>query len=81
MPRSSWRQLVTHEESGLGVIECSEVVAALTLILVGFLGVRFAVGGGVKLPRPCLKPVRIMLETSNLARKYRPICRSRKYTF
>ena len=29
MPQSSSRQLVTHEESGLGVIEYSEVVAAL----------------------------------------------------
>ena len=29
MPPSSFRQLVTHEESGLGVIEYSEVVAAL----------------------------------------------------
>ena len=62
----------------------------------GFLGVRFEVGGsggfvlrwggggggggGVKLP-PCLKLVRIMLETSNLARKYTPICSFRKYTF
>ena len=35
--------------------------------LVGFLGVRFEVGG-VKLS-PCLKLVRIMLETSNLVRK------------
>ena len=51
---------------------------ALTLIWVGFLGVRFAVvvvGG--KISPPCLKPVRIMLETLNLARKYTP----RKYTF
>ena len=29
MPPSSSRQLVTHEESGLGVIEYSEVVAVL----------------------------------------------------
>ena len=36
----------------------------LTLIWVGFLGVRFevGVGQGVKLP-PCLKLVRIMLES------------------
>ena len=47
--------------------------------LVGFLGVRFEVGG-VKLS-PCLKLVRIMLETSNLVRKYTPICSFRKYTF
>ena len=38
----------------------------LTLIWVGFLGVYFQVG--VKLP-PCLKLDRIMLETSNVARK------------
>ena len=50
----------------------------LTLIWMGFLGVRFEVGGGgVKLT--CLKLVRIMLET--LARKYTPICSFRKYTF
>ena len=30
---------------------------------------------------PFLKLVRIMLETSNLARKYTPICSFRKYTF
>ena len=29
MPKSSSRQLMTHEESGLGVIEYSEVVAVL----------------------------------------------------
>ena len=35
----------------------------------------------VKCQKPCQKPVRIMLETSNLARKYKPICSFRKYTF
>ena len=40
----------------------------LTLIWVCFLGVHFEVGGGGKIT-PCLKLVRIMLETSNLARK------------
>ena len=30
---------------------------------------------------PRLKPVRITLETSNLASKYTPICSFRKYTF
>ena len=30
---------------------------------------------------PCLKLVRIMLETWNLARKYKPICSFKKYTF
>ena len=43
----------------------------------GFLGVRFEVGGNIN---PCLKPVKIMLDTSNLARKYTPICSLRKYT-
>ena len=60
----------------------------ITLIRVGFLGVRFAVGGGgggrggwrSKITR-CLILVRIMLETSNLARKYTSICSFRKYTF
>ena len=37
-------------------------------------------GGEVKLP-PCLKLVRIMLETSNVARKYTHLCSFRKYTF
>ena len=32
-------------------------------------------------PPPCLKHVTIMLETSNLARKYTPVCSFRKYTF
>ena len=44
----------------------------LTLIWVDFFGVHFEVGGGggCKItPPPCLKLVRIMLETSNLARK------------
>ena len=39
----------------------------LTLIWVGFLRVRFEINPG-------LKPVRIMLETLSLARKYTPIC-------
>ena len=37
-------------------------------------------GGVVKLPT-CLKLIGIMLETSNLARKYRHICSFRKYSF
>ena len=58
----------------------------LTLIWMDFLGVRFEVcvcvcgGGGGKIT-PCLKPVTIMLETSNLARKYTPILSFRKYNF
>ena len=40
-------------------------------------------GGGSKnyYTSHCLKPVKIMLETSNLACKYTPICSFRKYTF
>ena len=61
----------------------SDNEASLTLIWVAFLGVRFEMGGvvrgGGELPR--LKLVRITLETSNLARKYTPICSFRKYTF
>ena len=53
----------------------------LTLIWVGYLGVRFEVGRGVKLPPPCLKLVRIMLETWILVRKYIHVCSFRKYTF
>ena len=55
-----------------GIIEkralklCKELFLPLTIIWVGFLGVHFE--GGSKII-PCLKPIRIMLETSNLARK------------
>ena len=52
----------------------------LTLIWMGFLGDRFEVRGGLKLPL-CLKLDIIVLETSNLARKHRPICSFIKYTF
>ena len=61
----------------------SNINSYLTLVWVGFLEVRFEVGG-IKLPPPppaCLKPVRIMLETSNLARKCTLICSFIKYTF
>ena len=38
--------------------------------------------GGKITPLPlCLKLVRITLETSNLVRKYTPLCSFRKYTF
>ena len=30
---------------------------------------------------PCLKLIRFMLEASNLARKYTPVCRFKNYTF
>ena len=55
----------------------------LTLIWVGFLGVRFEVGRGgtTPPPPPRLKVVRIMLESWNLARNYTAICSFRKYTF
>ena len=52
----------------------------LTLIWVSFLGVHFELGGG-SIITPCLKLVRIMLETSNLALKYTSICSFRKYIF
>ena len=50
-----WQTKLKEEVEGPG----DDVI--LTLILVGFLGGHFEVGGGggVKLP-PCLKPVRIM---------------------
>ena len=60
----------------------------LTLIWVGPLGVCFEGGRGgvvVKLPPAplllCRKLLRIMLETSNLARKYTHICSFTKYIF
>ena len=49
----------------------------------GFLGVPVEVagwGGGGKIT-PCLKLVRIILKTSNLAPKYTPICSFRKYIY
>ena len=57
----------------------------LTLIWVLFLEVLFGLceGGGGRVgkitPTPCLKLVRIMLETSKVAHKYTPICSFRKY--
>ena len=57
----------------------SFLIRDLALIQVGFLGGRFEVWRGGKIT-PCLKPVTIMLETSNLTRKYTPICNFRKYT-
>ena len=56
------------------------LIVFLTLIWVGFLGVRFEVGGRGK-TIPCLKGVRIMLETWNLARKCTLIYSFGKYTF
>ena len=52
---------------------------SLTLVWVGFLGVRFDWRDGRT--TPCLKLVRIMLASSNLARKYTHIFSFRKYTF
>ena len=52
----------------------------LALIWVGFLRVPFEVGKGGGIT-PCLKLVRIMLETSNLACKSSHISSFRKYTF
>ena len=45
--------------------------------MVGFLRFCFEAGGGVH----CLKLVRIMLQTLNVARKYTHIFSFRKYTF
>ena len=58
-------------------------LAILTLIRVGFLWVRYTVGGrggGVKLP-PCLKLRRIMLGTLTLVCKYTHLCRVWKLCF
>ena len=58
-------------------------LVSLTLIWVGFLGVGFEVGrgGGELPPPPYIKLVKIMPETSNLARKYTHLCSFREYTF
>ena len=47
----------------------------------GLLRGSFLGGGKGGKITPCLKLVRIMLESSNLARKYTPVCSFRKYTF
>ena len=52
----------------------------LTLIWVDFLGICFEVGEVGKIT-PCLKLVRVMLETSNLVNTYTHIFSFRKYTF
>ena len=52
----------------------------LTLICVGFLWVRFEVGGGMVRIMLKLKFVRIMLETSHLTREYTHVCSFIKYT-
>ena len=56
------------------IMKWSCSIVSLTLIWLGFLGILFEVGSGDIPSRLCLKLVRIMLETSNLARKYTPIC-------
>ena len=77
--KKAWKKLSKAEIQHLEKIQGK----AFTLTSVGFLGVRFEVGGSkiTPTPHPCLKPVRIMLETSNVARRYKPICSFRKYTF
>ena len=52
----------------------------LTLIWVGFLGVRFEEGGGEIKLIPCLKLVWITLGAWNFVRKYTQIFCLRKYT-
>ena len=54
-------------------------LSSLTLIWMGFLGVHFEVG--VSKFTPCLKLVRIMLETWNLVREYTQKFSLRKYIF
>ena len=46
-----------------------------------FRGLLWGGGGGGDYTHSCLKLVRIMLEASNLARKYSTIFSFRKYTF
>ena len=66
--------------------QCSRTTTYENLIfnpdLGGLFRGSFVVGeeGGGKIT-PCLKLVRVMLETSNLARKYTFICSFRKYNF
>ena len=65
-----------------GSVACEEVPGKMfNPNLVRVFGGSFWGGGGGGKITPCLKPVRIMLETSYLPRKYTPICSFRKYTF
>ena len=51
----------------------------LTINCVDFLGVHIKVGvGGL---HPCIKLVRVILQTSDLAHKYTHICSFNKHTF
>ena len=64
----------------ISIIACCEI-GFLNLISMGFLGVHFEGGGGSKSTPPlplCLKPVRIMLETWKMGRKYTHICSLRR---
>ena len=65
----------------IGTLSTQENAKPLNPNLGGFFRVRFEVGvGGRKLPS-CLKLVRIMIETSNLACKYTPIFSFRNIPF
>ena len=58
----------------------AEMLTNLDFTLILFLNPNL--GGELNYPTShCLKPVKIMLEISNLARKYTPMCSFRNYTF
>ena len=62
-------------------VRIAEMLTQLDFKMMLFLNPNL--GGGSKNYHTshCLKPVKIMLETLNLACKYTPICSFRKYTF
>ena len=63
-------------------LEICFLVQRITLIWADFLGFCFEVRKVVKVPtQPCLKLIRIMLETSNLQPKYTHISSFIKYSF
>ena len=76
--------VISNEEMDdiIRIIKSLENSGVLTLISMGFLGVRFEVGVGCSKNTPhCLKlHCLIILETSNLPRKYTNICSFREYT-
>ena len=66
---------------GKNIVLLSRQISRLTLIWVGSLRLHFEVREGERGLPSSLKIVRVMLETSNLARKFKLLCSFRKYTF
>ena len=80
-PKSGHKFQQRKRDLSLSPASCAPALMlffTLTLIWVGFLGVRFEVWGEGGKNTPCLKLVRIMLENWNLVGKYTHECSFRK---